>query len=128
MKTFHYFNGYLTVNYKGKRVEFYLLRFKLKHLKEPFPEFYNKMLQNLKKTFEIRKKMEDDRIENKKQFEIYLEKQFDEIKKGNLKKIDEGLYKNSLERGKIIASDWEEKTEMVYHFGGEHTTKVYYKR
>jgi hypothetical protein len=86
------------------------------------------MLENLKKTIEIRKKMENDTIENKKQFEIYLEKQFDEIKNGNLKKIDEGLYKKSLERGKIVASDWEEKIEMVYYFGGEHSTKVYYKR
>ena len=87
------------------------------------------MLQNLKKTFEIRKQMEDDTIENKKQFEIYLEKQFDEIKKGNLKKIDEGLYKNLLERGKIIANDWEEKSEMVhYQFGVEYPSKFYYKR
>jgi len=128
IETFQSFNGYLYVNYKGKRVQFYLLRMKLKHLKQPFPEFYNKMLQNLKNTFEIRKQMELDAIENKKKFEIYLEKQFDEIKKGNLKKIDEGLYKNLLERGKIIANDWEEKSEMVYYFGGEHSTKVYYKR
>ena len=129
IETFQKYDGYLFVNYKGKRVKFTLLRMKLKHLKEPFPEFYNKMLQNLKKTYEIRKKMEDDAIENKKKFEIYLENQFDEIKKGNLKKLDEDLYKNLLERGKIIANDWEEKSEMVYYqFGVEYPSKFYYKR
>ena len=129
IETFQKYDGYLFVNYKGKRVKFTLLRMKLKHLKEPFPEFYNKMLQNLKKTYEIRKKMEDDAIENKKKFEIYLENQFDEIKKGNLKKLDEDLYKNLLERGKITANDWEEKSEMVYYqFGVEYPSKFYYKR
>ena len=108
---FEGFDGELYVNYKGERVRLIALQMKLKHLKEPFPEFYKIMRNNLEKTIKQKKEREEKDIESNKNFEILIQNKLDDIQKGNLKKINEELYNELLKRGKIVSTDWEKKIE-----------------
>jgi hypothetical protein len=105
------FDGDLYVNYKGVRVHLVSLQMKLKHLKEPFPEFYKIMEKNLEINMKLKKEQDDKTNERKQQLEIFIQQKFDEIQKGNLKKINEELYNELLKRGKIVSTDWEKKIE-----------------
>lgn len=104
-------DGDLYVNYKGERVQLVSLQMKLKHLKEPFPEFYKFMEKRIEDNIRLKKEQDDKSNEIKQQIEIFLQQKLDEIQKGNLKKINHEIYNELLKRGKIVSTDWEKKIE-----------------